>query len=95
LSSGMVAMRSPVNAAAEPANSTQTIEARRIVFMEFSLIFARSNAGLLAGNCCIPADFSKAKLGRVISDQAFHPSVGPLKLPGNTSVKPPLDEKIT
>jgi hypothetical protein len=36
LSSGIVAMRSPVSATAEPANSIQTTEARSIVFMEFS-----------------------------------------------------------
>jgi hypothetical protein len=42
LSSGISAIRSPVSATAEPANSTQIADTRRIVFMESSLNFARS-----------------------------------------------------
>ena len=48
LSSGIGAMRSAVTAAAEPANKTQSSEPRRIEFMVFSLVSARSNAGLPA-----------------------------------------------
>src|SRR5450432_2259546 len=46
LSSGISAMRSPLSATAEPASNTQMADARKIVFMEFSPIYARSNAGL-------------------------------------------------
>src|SRR6202158_5949775 len=44
LSSGISAMRSPVSASAEPANNRQIADARRIVFMEASLNFARSQS---------------------------------------------------
>src|SRR5882724_782080 len=54
-------MRSPVSATAEPANSRQIAVARRIVFMESSLRFARSKRRADDGNCCIPADYSKTK----------------------------------
>jgi hypothetical protein len=48
LSSGISAMRSPVRARAEPANSVQTAETRRIAFMEFSSLKVRPiNAGSL------------------------------------------------
>src|SRR5882724_4750330 len=75
LSRGISAMRSPVNAKAEPANSIQTAEMRRMVFMEPPLKVRPIKRRAVDANCCTPAGFRQSQILGLFRPAAYHANV--------------------